>query len=134
MKVSDKQFAKLLFDLVDGKKSEDVALVIDRYFKLLIKEGKVQRVGKILDEFDKVWDDSHGVVNAIVTSGSELNLETSNRLMQFIKIKTNANKVLIKNIIDKDKVLGGVLIECGERVIDACLKTRVNDLRLELVK
>lgn len=132
MKVNDKQYAQLLFELVEDA-GDDLDVVVNNFFAVLVKNNDVNRARRIVARFGDVWDEKKGVVNASVVSAFVVQSDTIDGIVRYVEEKTGANEVNIVSEVDEG-IKGGVVIKYGDKVIDVSLKTRINDLKLSLLR
>ena len=133
MKVTVKQLALSLYESVDGKSSGQVKAVIAKFIELLAEKNQLAKAEKIIAEFIKIWNVRRGIVEAQILSAKELDKETVKLLKNHIARSSGAEEVLVSQEVDK-KLLGGVVIKYGDRVLDGSLKTALDDLKDKLVK
>lgn len=101
------------------------------YVKLLVKKNRESYLGDILEEFVKIREEKEEIVRVRVYSPFEIE---QNGLLNKIEEKLNhifAKKVRIETIID-EKLLAGIKLEVGGRVVDGSLKAKLNDLEERL--
>ncbi|MBU0722002.1 ATP synthase F1 subunit delta [Patescibacteria group bacterium] len=133
MKITVKQFALSLYEAIDGKTSSQAKVVIEKFVELLAEKNQLAKANKIIEEFIKLWNNKHGIVQAEVASANELNEETVKLLKNYIAKLYNAKQVIISEKIDK-KLLGGVIIKYEDKVVDGSLKARLVELKNKMIK
>lgn len=133
MKISTKQYALGLCQAVKDKKEKEAAGAVGNFIKLLAANKDLAKADKISAEFIRVWNRQEGIVEAEVTSVRELDKETANNLNDYVGRLLKARRVIIKERVD-GKILGGVIIRHEDKVFDASLRTRLEELKGEMVK
>ena len=133
MKITAKQFALSLYESVEGKSAAEVKVVIKKFIELLAGKNQLSQAEKIIAEFIKIWQAKHGLVEALATSAKGLNKTEIKLLKDYIAGLSGAKEVLISEKIDK-KILGGVIIRYGDKILDGSLKTQLADLKEKLIK
>ena len=133
MKVSSKQYAITLYDLVEGKTQKEVSVVLTKFSELLKKNNAMSRLNIILDEFNVIWNRENGVVEATVTSARDLDKTNRESIIEYIKKATEATDVLLEETVDKN-ILGGVVVKYGDKIVDSSLRGRVESLGRSLEK
>jgi len=133
MKISVKQLALSLYELADGKSSSQVKAVIKKFVELLSGKNMLAASDKIAIEFVKIWNEKHGIIEAEVSSASDLDKDSVKLVKNYIAKLSGAEEVLISEKTDKN-ILGGVVIKYGDRVVDGSLKTQLADLKNSLIK
>ena len=98
--------------------------------KLLIAAHRTQLVGEILEEFELMTDEAAGRVRATATAAVELSKVDTDRLAKDLSIRLG-KEVRLEVRVDP-KIIGGLVIRVGDRVVDASLATRLQQLRRQL--
>ncbi|MFM9903170.1 MAG: ATP synthase F1 subunit delta [Pyrinomonadaceae bacterium] len=101
------------------------------FLKVLLQNGRLMEIGEINDRFDAVLEERSGVVSAEITSAREL---PENERAAF---KTNLEKLTGKTVninyaINID-IIGGVVTRIGSTVYDGSVKTKLENLKEQLV-
>jgi len=133
MKVSPKQYAITLYELTDGKSEKEILDILKNFSILLKKRNYLSKTDLILEEFNKVWNTEKNIVNAKIVSARPLDSDLKQNIINYISSASKAKEVFLEEDIDKN-ILGGVIIKYNDKVIDSCLKTRVNILGKSLEK
>ena len=68
MKVSIKQYAQALFDLTNGKSEQDISIIVKNFADQLKKDGQLKNAGAIMEKFGRLYNETHGIVEAAVSS------------------------------------------------------------------
>ncbi len=132
-KISEKKYAIALLESIKGKDKKQTEEIIKNFILILKKNNKLSSINKIMWEFDKVYDYENSIVNAEVTTTIEIDKNQKQDIEDLLKKKTKAKTINIENTISK-KILGGIIIKYGDRIIDASLRTKLNNLKIELSK
>ena len=98
--------------------------------RLLIESGRVDEVGQIEDEFQRLADDAAGRVRATVTTAIEL--ETADRDRVASELSKRLNKEVRLSVVVDPRILGGLKLQYGDRLVDATVATRLEQLRRRL--
>lgn len=98
--------------------------------KLLIAAHKSQLAGEILEEFELMADEAEGRVRATATAAVELSRSETDRLAEDLSRKLGKD-VRLEVRVDP-KIVGGLVLRVGDRVVDASLATRLQQLRRQL--
>lgn len=133
MKITPKQYAESLYQSVRNKKDSQIKSVIENFVKLLAANNDMAKADKITGQFEKIWNREEGIVEAEAVSARELDKKIVKLLNGYIVKLSGAGKVGLKQKIDKN-ILGGVVIKYGDRVLDASLKTQLEELKENLIK
>jgi F-type H+-transporting ATPase subunit delta len=98
--------------------------------KLLIESNRVRDVGAIEDEFQRLADDAAGRVRATVTTAVELTAKDRDRVEQELS-KRLGKEIRMKLVVDP-RIRGGLKLQYGDRLVDASVSTRLQQLRRRL--
>lgn len=101
------------------------------FLRVLLQNGRLGEVGEISDRFDAELDVRSGMVAAEITSARSLP-EAERAAFQQNLEKLTGKKVNINYEIDTD-IIGGVITRIGSTVYDASVKTKLENLREQLV-
>lgn len=133
MKTTPKQYALALYESLDGKSAGEIKAVIKKFVELLAGKNMLSKADKIEAEFVEIWHGKNGIILAEVRSANGLDKANVKLLKKYIAGLTDAREVLLKEKIDKN-ILGGVIIKYGDKILDASLKTSLNDLKEKMIK
>jgi len=133
MKITAKQYALSLYEAVDGQSAVKVKAVIEKFVKLLAGKNQLSKAEKIIAEFIKIWNDRHGIVEALAISAKGLDKEAVKLLKNYIVKLSGAKEVVLSQETNKD-ILGGVIIKYGDRVMDGSLRTSLEELKNRMIK
>ena len=98
---------------------------------LLTERGRADRVAAVASEFHRLLRQTHGIVEAVVTSAAPLNAEQTEALQKRIaEIAGGKTELEIK--ID-EALIGGLTVRIGDNLIDASVRGRLERLRSQLV-
>jgi F-type H+-transporting ATPase subunit delta len=98
--------------------------------KLLIESNRVGDVREIALEFDRLADAAAGRVRAIVTTAVELTAPERDRVAEQLSRRLG-REVKLEVVVDP-RILGGLKLQYGDRLVDASLSTKLQQLRRRL--
>lgn len=124
MKISAKQYARSLFEIIKNADDGQIEKIIRDFTKVLIKNNDAAKIEKIIRHFNEFWNKDKGVIEAEIISAKELGKDISKLLEDHIKKLTGGKVLNLKKKIEKD-ILGGVVIKYGDKVLDSSLKTKL---------
>jgi len=128
MKFSSKQYAKALFDAVSETAPKDHDAVLDNFVKILSENGDLGKFGEIDKEFRKLKLSSQGIKEAEVTTATKA--EMNNKIVDEIN-KAVGGKLEINHKVD-ESLIGGVVVRVDDTLIDASVRTQLNNLNNNL--
>jgi F-type H+-transporting ATPase subunit delta len=100
--------------------------------RLLIESNRVHEVAGVLEEFTNLADDAAGRVRAVVTTAVELPPAERDDIAQQLGRRLG-KEIALRAQVDP-RVLGGLRLQYGDRLIDATVATRLQQLRSRLVE
>ncbi len=98
--------------------------------RLLIESGRIDEAAGIEEEFQRLADDAAGRVRATVTTAIELEAQDRDRVQSELS-KRLAKDVRLSVAVDP-RILGGMRLQYGDRVVDASVATKLEQLRRRL--
>jgi F-type H+-transporting ATPase subunit delta len=98
--------------------------------KLLVEGGRTGAIADIAEEFERLADDAQGRVRATATTAIELDDEERRQLGQDLS-RQLGREVRLAFRVDR-AILGGLVLQLGDRLIDASLRSRLVQLRRSL--
>ncbi len=98
--------------------------------KLLIESNRVREIGGIAEEFERLSDESAGRVRALATTAIELDPAERDKVAD--ELSKQLGKEVRLDVLVDPRVLGGLKLQYGDRVVDATVATRLQQLRRRL--
>lgn len=109
---------------------EEFGELTRRFFYLLIDRKRENLLPLIQREFTRLADEARQVVEAKVASAIELSASQLENLKQSIKRMTGKDVRIISEV--RAELIGGVLVQVGDRVMDGTVAHALNRMRVEL--
>ena len=97
---------------------------------LIVSRGSITALSEVVSEYSKLVDQRLGRTRAEVTSAVDLTKAQETKLLSLLKSMLGTEVMLSIKI--KSEILGGMLIQIGDQIIDGSVKTRLESLRQEL--
>ena len=98
--------------------------------RLLIESGRIDEAPEIDEEFQRLADDAAGRVRATVTTAVELESEDRERVAR--ELSKRLDKDVKLSVVVDPRILGGLKLQYGDRIVDASVATRLEQLRRRL--
>jgi F-type H+-transporting ATPase subunit delta len=98
--------------------------------KLLIESNRVRDVAAIEEEFERLADEAAGRVRATVTTAVELTPKDRDRVED--ELSKRLGKEIRMHVVVDPRILGGLKLQYGDRLVDASVSTRLQQLRRRL--
>jgi F-type H+-transporting ATPase subunit delta len=133
MKISAEKYAQTLYELTEEKSKDEIKKIIADFFRVLMSHNDLAKAEEIINELESISNKKEGIVDAKALSAIELSNDSVEIIKAFIKKKTGAGKVNITKEINKD-LLGGTIIEYGDKILDLSLRARIKELKQKMIK
>lgn len=98
--------------------------------KLLVEARRIEDVDAVVEEFERLDDAAAGRVRATVTTAIGLGEDDRRRLGSDLS-KQLGQEVRLESRVDPS-ILGGIVLQLGDRLVDASLRGRLQQLRRQL--
>jgi F-type H+-transporting ATPase subunit delta len=99
--------------------------------RLLVEAGRVGIVGDLVNEYEQLADAASGRLRATATTAVELSQQERTRIREQLS-RRFGREVRLEVRVDPD-IIGGLVLEVGDRLIDASVAGRLQQLRRTLV-
>jgi F-type H+-transporting ATPase subunit delta len=110
----------------------DADPAILNFLKLLIEKHRMPALFRIRANFDRLWEDANRLLPVHITSAVELDESVVKQLGDRISEQTDRT-VELSSRVDPD-ILGGIVVQVGNSVLDASVRNRLEQLRRSVVK
>ncbi len=97
------------------------------FLELLIEKHRVKEIFRIRRRFDEMWRRENRLIDVTVTSAVELDPAVVAKIGEEIERQTG-QKAELSSHVDRD-VLGGIVLQVGNMVLDASIRNRLEKLR-----
>jgi F-type H+-transporting ATPase subunit delta len=115
-----------------SKLIEDADENFVRFLELLAERHRMPAVFRIRRTFDDLWREENKLLAVSVTSAVDLDAETVEGIGRRIEEETG-KKIELSSSVDPD-VLGGIVLQVGNMVLDASVRNRLERLSKSIVK
>jgi ATP synthase F1 delta subunit len=106
----------------------DPAIV--NFLKLLVDNHRTPVIFRIRRAYDELWERENRLLPVHVTSAIELDTKTVSEIGDRIAEQTG-QKVELSSEVDPD-ILGGIVVRVGNSVLDASVRSRLEQLRKQV--
>ncbi len=128
-----KELAHVLFETTDGKTEAEEKKALKQFAAYLAKKGLLKDQDKIIDAYRQLYNEKHGIVEALVTLTERMHETTKLELREALKKKYKAHEVHILEKVDQ-RLIGGIKIQIGDTVYDSSLQNSLKQLQAQLLK
>ena len=98
-----------------------------RFLELLAERHRMPAIFRIRRRFDELWREENKLLPVTLTSAVELDSQTVEGIGKKIEEQTGQKVELTSNV--DDDVLGGIVLQVGNMVLDASVRGRLEKLR-----
>ena len=102
------------------------------FLELLAEKHRMPVIFRIRDRFDELWAEENRQLEVRLTSAVELDPEVINRVRAEIERQTD-RKIELESSVDQG-IIGGLILQVGNMVVDASLRGRLERLRKEVAQ
>src|SRR3954470_24379646 len=102
------------------------------FLEALIERHRMPELSRIRTQFDALWDTENKVLPVEVTTAVPLDEATVASIGERIGRETG-NRIQLTTVVDPD-VIGGMVLRVGNLVMDASIKSSLNQLRKQVSK
>jgi ATP synthase F1 delta subunit len=106
--------------------------VIVNFLELLIEKHRMPVIFRARAEYDRLWEEENKLLPVEITSAVELDQSIVQQLGDRISEQTG-RKVELSSRVEPD-ILGGIVVQVGNSVLDASVRNRLDQLRRQVVK
>lgn len=128
MKISPQQYAQALLEALGQSNPKDHDLVLENFVKILAQNGDVGLYHEIAKNFRTLEAKEKGIHEVEVTFAREIhqNQQILQKLNEIVQ-----GKVEFKTKIDEG-IVGGVVVKVDDTLIDASVKSQLDELNRSL--
>jgi F-type H+-transporting ATPase subunit delta len=110
----------------------DADPAVMNFLKLLIEKHRMPVLFRIRANYDALWEEENKLLPVQITSAVELDEGIVRQLGDRISEQTD-RKVELAAEVDPD-ILGGIVVQVGNSVLDASVRNRLEQLRRQVLK
>ncbi|KAI9215076.1 hypothetical protein DS838_000062 [Geotrichum bryndzae] len=107
---------------------------VSNFLSLLAENNRLSLIPSIVEKFETLTNAANGVVEATITSASPLDNKTTNRLSASISKSSfvgEGKTLKVTNRVNAD-ILGGLVVEVGDRTVDLSIANKIVKLNKAL--
>jgi len=119
-------------DAIQETNPKDQEKVLDNFVKLLVENNDLRLFDQIAGEFHKLDLGRQGIRQAEVKSTHPLTKDNEKAILEELN-KLAKTKIELKTEID-ERLIGGVVIQMDDQLIDASVKNQLEQLRNNLTQ
>jgi len=128
MKITSKQYAQALYESVEGKNKKEIEEAIRNFARLLVVRRETAMVSEIIKYFLEISEKAEAVARAKVKTARPLDKSTAAEIKKYLMRLLAAKEIILETEIDPG-ILGGIVIQYKDKVIDGSLRAKLEALR-----
>ncbi|GAA5987965.1 hypothetical protein JCM11641_005966 [Rhodosporidiobolus odoratus] len=104
------------------------------FFQVLADNGRLYETEKVIENFFEIMSAHRGEVKVVITTAAPLEKDLQKRLEDSLKasqLASSGKKLVIENKVNQ-AVVGGLVIDVGDKTIDLSVASRVSRLNAQL--
>lgn len=125
-KLLPKQYAKILYELTEGKKGSELEKSVEEFVAFLIEQRALSKKEYMMKAFKEYAKLQQGIKKIIITSARELSDKMISEISSLF-----GKKVEVETSIDTS-LIGGVVVRSGNSILDVSVKTQLEQLQRQL--
>jgi F-type H+-transporting ATPase subunit delta len=110
----------------------DADPVILNFLRLLIEKHRMPVIFRIRANYERLWEEENKLLPVEITSAVELDESIAKQLGDRIAEQTG-REVELSSRVEPD-ILGGIVVQVGNSVLDASIRTRLEQLRRQVAR
>jgi F-type H+-transporting ATPase subunit delta len=115
-----------------AKAVTDADETVANFLALLLEKHRMPVIFRIRREYDRLWEEANRLLSVQITSAVELDPSVAERIGDEIGRQTGRT-VELTSSVDPD-VIGGIVVRVGNSILDASIRTRLENLRKQVAK
>lgn len=124
---STKKIAALKKIFGEKVSSDSFALIL-----LLIEKGREGYLNEVASFFIKIYNDFHHILEVTITTALPLDSITEESIKKVIYSKVGEKTLIVKSIIDSN-IIGGFIVDLGNKVYDASVRNKLSNIANKLI-
>lgn len=113
--------------------SNQMSQPTQNFLKLLLEYGRFGNFVDIVTAYDALYNKSMNVAQGVAITAISLEKEELDRIAQAYAKKNNLNNLYLDNKVDPS-ILGGVVLQVGDKIIDGSIRTKLQKIREQLIE
>ena len=110
----------------------DADETVRNFLALLLDNHRMPAIFRVRREYDRLWEDAHDLLPVEITSAVALDPSVAERIGDEIGRQTGRT-VELTSTVDPE-VIGGIVLRVGNSILDASIRTRLENLRKQVAK
>lgn len=131
MKITPKQYARGLYELVADKSRAEVERLIAEFVKFLHHNNDLAKAEEVVAELEVLFKEASGELNIEVVSARKLSKSAKEALKVYLEHKSGAKGVSFLETINPE-IIGGFIARYDDKVVDSSLRSSLAQFSKQL--
>ena len=127
MKITIKQYATALLELLKEKNASETKQIIANFTRVLKKNNDLNKEKQIITELEKQLDAHDNIIKIAITATRELQEPEKNALQKTLEAKNNNAKIIL-SIQTSSSLIGGAILRQGDKILDLSVKKELKSM------
>lgn len=128
MKMTPRYIAQALYDVTKDKSEKEIKEIINNFFKFLNQKSLFKLTDRIIEKYIEIYNKNEGIMPVEVKSSKQLSSQEESAIKEKVKTITQADKIELNNVVNPE-MIGGVILNFDNKVIDLSIKNYLNKLK-----
>lgn len=129
MKVTIKQYARILLDISDNGDSAIIQSKLKNFFSILQKNKDASKIKQIVKEFVILWNEKNNIVDLKIITAKKIESEIMQDVLNILQEKFFGKKISMQNVVD-EKIIGGLIIKNQDKIMDLSIQKQLKEILL----
>lgn len=118
-------------DVINQIFANHISGSVTNLLMLLVENNRFDVFDLIVNEYSNKKDEINNIVKAKVISAIELNDDAKSKIVNKLEYKTS--KKVIADYEINPAIIAGIIVEINDKTIDTSLKTKLNNIKKQLI-
>jgi F-type H+-transporting ATPase subunit delta len=125
MNISVEQYAGALFSGLREVSEKDHDTVIENLVRILKQNNDLDKFDAIVEAYERIEQKNSGIAEAVVTTATP---HSADKKMMDALNNIAGSKVKVTEEVD-ESIIGGVIVRIDDTLLDASIKTKLDNLK-----
>jgi len=127
-KFSHKEKKEILDDIF----KDNISNIVLNFLKILLDKNRIVVFKSINNSYKKILAEKRRILTANITTAIEMDYDVRAKLRA--KLESIYNKEIEFNYSTDNQIIAGMVIEIGDKTIDGSLKTKLENMKKQIVQ
>ena len=102
------------------------------FILLLVEKGRLNVLEELISQYLELNNKHKNIIKPQIISAVELNQDQKEKVIH--KLQMKLSKTIIPEYIIKPEIIGGLIVEIGDKTIDCSIQTKFENMKKRLTK